>query len=273
LWYRVVNGYFAWHACRFVARTRFGKRIAGDTQEFIELYIYLFGIWEPNFTHWMMSSLSRGDVFIDIGANIGYFSLLASSLVGQAGSVIAIEASPRIFRELQANLRRNQTTNVRALNVAASNVESTVKVFSGPPSAKGFTTIMPDSGLPEESEIPAAPLSTLLDLDEFDRARLIKIDVEGAEGLVVDGLRELLPRARPDLEILIEINPGTLVKQGRRPEDILAALAEEHFRPYVLENDYSATSILSGSRPPLLQPLDQPLAGQADILFSRRSLA
>jgi hypothetical protein len=156
---------------------------------------------------------------------------------------------------------------------AASDVESTVTVFSGPPSAKGFTTIMPDSGLPEESEIPAARLSTLVDLDEFDRARLIKIDVEGAEALVVDGLRELLPRARPDLEILIEISPERLAKQKRRPEDILAVLAEAGFRPYLLENDYSATSMLSGARPPLLQPLDQPLRGQADILFSRRSLA
>jgi hypothetical protein len=98
-WAQIVGPYFAWHAHKFIVSTAFGRQIAGDTRDIVQQHIYYFGVWEPNLTRWIVRRLAPGDVFIDVGANVGYYSLqrcsanllLASKLVGQSCSVVAIE--------------------------------------------------------------------------------------------------------------------------------------------------------------------------------------
>jgi precorrin-6B methylase 2 len=92
----------------------------GDAKDIIQQYIYYFGVWEPRITGWVSRHLAPGDTFIDVGANIGYYSLLASPLVGKTGTVVAIEASPRTFDDLLFNLELNNVSNVRPVNVAVS---------------------------------------------------------------------------------------------------------------------------------------------------------
>src|SRR5205823_8966527 len=105
--------------------------IGGDTRDTIQQYIYYFGVWEPHLTRWIVRRLVCGDAFIDVGANVGYYSLLASKLVGTSGSVVAIEASPATFKILQSNLALNQVRNVRAMNVAVYHSKTAMKVFRG----------------------------------------------------------------------------------------------------------------------------------------------
>src|SRR5262249_27771794 len=139
LWLRVMDPYFIWNSHPFVARTTFGTRIQGNAKDIIQQYIYYFGVWEPHITSWIRSSLRPGDSFIDVGANIGYYSLLASRLVGQYGSVVAIEASPKTFLELQTNLTLNKIYNVRAVNLAASDCRGKLKIFRGHEHNTGLT--------------------------------------------------------------------------------------------------------------------------------------
>ncbi|SCF63177.1 hypothetical protein GA0115259_100393 [Streptomyces sp. MnatMP-M17] len=73
-----------------MVRSRFGARFAVDTQDLIQRYIYLFGVWEPHMTRWLRGRLEPGDTFVDVGANIGYYSVLASQLVGDGVKVVAI---------------------------------------------------------------------------------------------------------------------------------------------------------------------------------------
>src|SRR5436309_218434 len=101
LWTRVVEPYFAWEAYPFVAPTVFGSKLAGCTNEILQQYLYYFGVWEPHVTSWICGRLRPGDGFIDVGANIGYYTLLASHLVGAAGTVVAVEASPKTFARLR----------------------------------------------------------------------------------------------------------------------------------------------------------------------------
>ena len=131
LWERLIEPHLAWQAFPFVASTVFGSRTAGDMRDIIQQYIYYFGLWEPNLTRYLRERLKPGDTFVDVGANIGYFSLRVSHCVGPSGSVVSIEASPRIFAALQANLKRNQTQNVRAINIAVSNEAGTLKLYGG----------------------------------------------------------------------------------------------------------------------------------------------
>ena len=226
LWSRVMDPYVIWNSHQFVAATVFGVKIKGDAKEILQQYVYYFGAWEPLITHWISRCLKHGDTFVDVGANIGYYSLLASKLVGEGGAVVAIEASPKTFEKLQANLALNGVSNVRPVNLAAADSERTVKLFRGHDHHIGLATILDDSGFDLECEVETAPLSKILRLNEIERARIIKIDVEGAEFLVVSGMEPILKGDRPDLEIIIEVDPKRLMKQGTTTEELLRPFAE-----------------------------------------------
>jgi FkbM family methyltransferase len=270
LWSEVIHPYLAWQSYPFVATTVFGAKIAGNTMDIIQQYLYYFGVWEPHLTRWITQKLQPGDTFIDVGANIGYFSLLASSLVGEAGAVVAIEASPRTFVLLENNLARNHVTNVRALNVAASNRHGVAQVFRGHASNIGLTTIIKDEDLPYECDVVTAPLGALLLPVESQNARVIKIDVEGAEWAVAASMVPLLRGSRADLEVIVEIDPGPLAKQGKCPGDVMKIFREAGFHAYRMANDYSPLSYLrpmAESRPIRLH---SPPEQVTDVVFSRR---
>ncbi|CAM5625762.1 hypothetical protein SVIOM342S_03588 [Streptomyces violaceorubidus] len=131
----------------------------------------------------------RGDGFVDVGANIGIFSVLAARLVGDGGRVVAIEASPDLHRHLVRNVRLNALSNVRALNAAVSDRARTLTFALASSRNTGANSIVPYDGPVESSfRARAQPLPELLDAAETAAARVIKIDVEGAEGSVVRGL-------------------------------------------------------------------------------------
>jgi FkbM family methyltransferase len=276
LWTRVVNPYFAWHSHPFVARTVFGRRIAGDTTELLQQYIYYFGLWEPHLTRWISTRLRPGDTFVDVGANIGYFSLLASKLVGKSGQVVAIEASPKNFRMLQTNLAINRAQNVRAVNVAAADKCELVEVFSGNEHFTGVASIFGagkrERGVIAEGRVQAAPLTEILQRTEIRNARLIKIDVEGSEWRAMHGLSDLLRRGRDDLEVVLEINPECGALQGRHPEEIVSAFRAAGYHPYQIENNYEAVSYLPPYRIKRPVRMRGPIERLTDAVFSRQDL-
>ena len=76
----------------------FGSVFHCNTRQFVQRRIRFFGIFEHNLTYYTLSKLREGDLYVDVGANIGYFSLLASQCVGPTGKVIAVEADPETFK-------------------------------------------------------------------------------------------------------------------------------------------------------------------------------
>jgi FkbM family methyltransferase len=273
-WARIVDPYFAWHAHEFAVSTIFGSHIAGDTRDIIQQYIYYFGVWEPHLTRWIVRRLAPGDTFIDVGANIGYYSLLASTLVGDCGSVVAVEASPSTFKLLQSNLGYNRVRNVRAVNMAVYDSKTLIKVFHGSEYEVGQTTILEDEALKRgfevECEIDAAPLSTILRREEMENARLVKVDVEGAEWSVVHGMQPLLNSSRGDLEIMMEVKPECLSQRGKRPEDLLSILLDAGFYAYRLKNDYSALSYLAPPTDERPTRIRNEIESCTDVIFSRQ---
>jgi FkbM family methyltransferase len=247
-----MDPYFIWNSHPFVARTAFDMRIKGDAKDIIQQYIYYFGLWEPHITSWINSSLRPGDSFIDVGANIGYYSLLASRLVGEHGSVVAVEASPKTFLELQANLALNKIHNVRSVNLAASDCRGKLKIFRGHEHNTGLTTVLDNEGFELECEVTAAPLSEVVQPKEMKHARVVKIDVEGAELSVVAGMGPIIAAGRPDLEFVIEVNPAALARQGASPEGLLKPFFEAGYHPYEIDNDYSPLSYMP--MPPVKRP-------------------
>ncbi len=254
----------------FTTRTFFGGKIKGNTKDIIQRYIYFFGVWEPNLTRYIGANLLPGDVFVDVGSNIGYYSVYASKLVGTNGRVVSIEASPSIFRHLLKNISINGATNIRSVNCAAANEQKTVKLYRAKEINTGKSSLLYEGSLNAECEIEAYPLVRILNPDEAENARIIKIDVEGAEHLVLTGMMPLLASGRSDLEVVVEINPGHLARQGKTSSEILDAFDNHGFYPYRIDNDYSPSGYLSpsGRRPERIKGV---VREQMDVIFSRRN--
>ncbi|MFJ5088752.1 FkbM family methyltransferase [Streptomyces sp. NPDC088674] len=255
-----------------VCRTRVGTRFNVDTRDLIQRYIYMFGMWEPNLTKWLSSRLKPGDVFVDVGANIGYFSALGARLVGAGGAVVSVEASPSFAELLRANLRLNRADNVRVVEQAVSDREETLTLVLASSANMGANSIVPyDGPIEARHEVPASPLASLLTEDEVRRARVVKIDVEGAEGKAVRGLAPLLGKLRSDAEITVEVTPSRMAELGDSAAELLDTMAAAGFHPYRLPNDYSPGSYPAAIRAPLppLRRLRGEVTGESDLVFSR----
>ena len=111
----------------FIARWYDGIRVWVNPNEEISSCVFVQGYYEPNQMSFLCDQLKPGSVFVDIGAHFGLYTLLASKKVGPKGKVVALEPSDREFKRLQENLKINGAENVLALNIAASDAESTAE--------------------------------------------------------------------------------------------------------------------------------------------------
>ncbi|MFE0172540.1 FkbM family methyltransferase [Streptomyces sp. NPDC059002] len=256
---------------RRVVDVEFGARFAVDTQDLIQRYLYLFGGWEPNMTRWLKSRLGAGDVFVDVGANIGVFAVLGSRLVGDKGRVVAVEASPTFHRRLSRNAGLNGCDNIRAVNAAVSDSRKKLTFVLASSQNMGANSIVPYEGPAESTfEMEAVPLPELLEADELARARVIKIDVEGAEGGVVRGLKGVLDQLRPDVEIAVEVTPERMAQLGDSADELLATLRDHGFHAYRLGNDYAPGGYPWSMRHPVAPVRWRgPVVGETELVFSR----
>ncbi len=266
--------YFRRGTTRKEAQLLNGSRLTCLLPDFVSLYLYLFGIWEPDITEFIKRRLKPGNVFVDVGANIGYHSVLASKLVGEQGRVVAIEASPTTFDLLKENLSLNpHCENVRAVNMAAASMVTKLNVYGGSPFSLGLTSTrnQRDRRRPD-AEVDAAPLDDMIHDDELGRVRLIKIDVEGAEPSVIAGMNKLIQCCPPDTEFLIEVTPRLWKDSDDRPEDVLEKFFEAGFQAYRIPNDYLPGRYLCPFRNGRPQRIDGPIKsalGELDVVLSR----
>src|ERR671921_450002 len=150
----------------------------------------------------------QGDIVIDIGANIGRYTIISSKRVGTKGKVVAIEAHPGNFEILNRNIKLNQLTNIIPLNYAAYSKETKIKLYV-PDEESGYTiyhTLMERTGK-KFVEVNANTLDYLLQLNEIrqEEVNWIKIDVEGAELEVLKGATNVLSKSK-DIALLIEVH-------------------------------------------------------------------
>jgi FkbM family methyltransferase len=273
IWQRIGYGYVFYGGYRMVARTVFGATVECNMRDVIQRNIMFFGVWEPNLTAFLRRRLTEGDLFIDLGANVGYFTLLASRLVGETGTVIAVEAAPHIFHSLEENLTRNHVHNVRAIEMAVADVRGRVCLYGDDGCNLGATTIIPNNNYASSTTTAAAAvLDEIVTLDELSRARVIKIDVEGAELPPLRTLLRLAPTLRNDAEIVVELSPESLLKSGSSTDEIVGAFGDAGYYAYDLQNSYLASNYFA-QRPPV-RPLRirAPICEQTDVVFSRLDL-
>ena len=255
----------------FSITTRHGHRFSGHTRDLIGRTIYYTGHWEPNFSGYLERTLRTGDGFIDVGANHGWFTLLASKLVGPEGFVVAVEANAEVFRTLTHHVESNELENVRLINAAASRSEGALVSIPGPDDNQGMSRVA-ESSEGEGVAIEAAPLDRLLSEEEIQRARFVKIDVEGWEWDVLQGMENFFAACRPDAELLAEVTPSMSEDSGVSCEQLLRFMHDRGFHAYHVVNDYGVGVVARGGpyRPP--ERLREFTDLQMDIIFSRRDV-
>lgn len=225
------------------------------------------GRYEAQETLILRAILRSGDVFADVGANWGYFSLVAARLVGDSGRVICFEPHPVLFQQLRQNVERNALDNVLPLCVAACDrrrelVLEAVAVGFG--NSGGSRVVeRPD---PAKNTYPVAgqTIDDALDGCGVATVACLKIDIEGGEALALRGLRGL-PAGRYR-RILLEVHPAPLRAQGFSMTDVLGILERAGYQGWVIDHRGPATRRAAGLKPgeafSLLTPFKQ--AGNPD---------
>jgi FkbM family methyltransferase len=179
--------------------------------------------YEPHLTRAIAESLKPGDSFVDVGANIGWFSLLAAARVGPTGRVLSIEAEPSNIELLVRSSHANGFANVVAMSVAASDRAGAVLLQRlGGSNAAIFTSA--ESAAPGDRWVSAVSLDQLSSL--VPGLDVMKIDVEGAELLVLRGAQDLIRRYQP--EIFLEYSPGMLARFPDSGSDEMQVWLDSH---------------------------------------------
>ncbi|RAV13511.1 FkbM family methyltransferase [Mycolicibacterium sp. GF69] len=216
-----------------------GIRFRCRLPDLIPMYIYLFGTWEPDLAAFLRRRLLPGGTFVDVGANVGFVSALASKLVGPSGVVEAIEPCPVAIAALQEVIEKNDLTNTRIIAAAVSDHEHELPLFVGPNFNIGLTSTVARRGLHEQGRVPAGPLGSLLSSEELATARIIKIDVEGAEDRVLAGILKSVDSLSADVELIVELTPSFWSDPQLRPIDVLQPFLDRGFHVYQLPNNYA----------------------------------
>ena len=166
------------------------------------------GFWEPSISAVFERYVKPGMVTADIGANVGYYSLMMASQVGEAGKVIAVEASPVVAGLLADTIVINRLEKTITLhNVAAADKPGTLDFYLTPERNLNGCILLDEWRDKVDPafvrKVPAMPVDDILDAEP--RIDFIKVDVEGAEHLVWKGLARTLSR-NPDIIVVLEYN-------------------------------------------------------------------
>ncbi len=196
-----------------------------DDKDTLELGTH--GVYEPFETNLFFKEIKAGQTVVDVGANIGYYTLLAARLVGPEGKVYAFEPDPTNFALLQKNVEANGYTNVVLSTHALSHRNTKAKLYLNPAN-RGDHRIY-DSGVGRET----VPIDTVT-LDSYlgkktGRVDFIKMDIQGAEPLALEGMKKTI-KANKGLKLITEFSPDSIKLCGSDPKKYLTTLQALGFK-------------------------------------------
>lgn len=205
-----------------------------DLDDWIQQQLYFLGDYEKNEIDYLHTVLKQGDTFIDVGGNIGLFSLNASRIVGPAGKVYAFEAFKPNYEKFSKHLILNNLRNVTLEHLAVSEQSGYIEILYN----ENYGNVgMASSYLQDftaKERVQSTSLDAYVKAQHMTKIDLIKIDIEGGEFSALKGMPEILTRYQP--KIIIEINNIALKSSNHHEEELLQLL---------LQKGYSQTKTLS----------------------------
>lgn len=207
-------------------RTHFGQRMTLSVNDFVQRAIYCRGTWDEAIADVIIDRLRPRHVFVDAGANVGFFTLLASALVGPQGRVVAFEPHPVTRAALANNVKLNKMKNVTISEFALSDSQEVMDLYLENEGGLGSSSLRPP---PVEYrngnvQVNTDTLDNQLAHLGIEKVDMIKIDIEGAELAALRGAVETL-RGHP--AVICEISGYNLERMGGS-EDELMNLMQGH---------------------------------------------
>jgi FkbM family methyltransferase len=209
-----------------------GHRLYIDDRDSLGL-IRHGGIFEPLETTYFSNEIKENDIILDIGANIGYYTLLFAQRVGDGGHVYAFEPEPQNFELLKKNVQTSGYRNVTLINMAVSDTTSKLRLYLNKKN-KADHRIFDWQDRRKFIEIDSTRLDDYFSDFTGDIA-FIKMDIQGAEYRALSGMLSLLAR-NPKTTIVMEFEPQSLLLSGIEPRICLELLLKQGFTLYNINN-------------------------------------
>lgn len=181
--------------------------------------LYYGRSYEPEIRSLFCSLINKGDTIVDIGASLGLYSLIAAKRLGDSGFVYAFEPDPIRYAKLMENIKINRLNNIKALNIALSDREEDIEITYHHPRG-GF----------KKCVVKAQSLDSL-----NIKPDLIKMDVDGAEIKILEGMKRTIAYCRP--KVICEIHPDEMIQTGYNINDLSSLLNEVGYLAYEIKND------------------------------------
>lgn len=266
---RFVQNLLFKYRCKDVVSIKGDFSLEVKTGDLISNYIFHFNTWEPSITQYIVESLEdlKGRSFVDIGANLGYFSVLVSKMNPES-MVYSYEPMPLLYASLKRNIEINNLSNIVTEQSAISNKIGSLEIFEGHPMNSGNCGVHKNAESKDGIHVKSILLLSEISKMKY-QPRIIKIDTEGSEDKILFQLGELIHRLPKDIEFLVEINPKLIGKQ--KANDILEQFLGLGFNAYEIENSYDIDFYLNEQKPSF-HIVDRPIEMQMDILFTNKTI-
>jgi len=262
--YAVVNRVNDWVLRRVKGQTAMvnGHLMHLDPRDSLDLS--LNGVYEPFETEIVHRLVHEGDIVLDVGANIGYYTLVLARRVGAGGRVFAFEPDPDNFALLTKNVGTNGYRNVVPVNAALSNRSGTLELHLCDDN-RGDHRIYASGA--DRKTIEVSTIAGDDCLGEISSCvNFIKIDVQGAEGLVLRGLCRTLQRSK-GCRVIFEFWPEGMSKAGDNPAEVLDYMSHQGFSFELVDEKRKA--LLKVERQDVLSEFAIATGNQTNLLASR----
>jgi FkbM family methyltransferase len=190
--------------------------------------------YEPELT-FLSRFLKEGETFVDAGANCGVYTISAGNIVGPGGKVLAFEPGKEIFAMLKKSVKRNDFQNVQLFEMGLSDHNGTAELYAHPHGASSFSLGRPQQATGESFTIQLKKLDDILDAEEVEKVDCIKMDVEGAEELILQGASRLFESCKP--RVIFEINPAAILALGLQKSGAWDFLKNRGYNFFTIDTD------------------------------------
>ncbi len=241
--------------CRFPpeeteATTHDGRRYAVNLTDSMHYGVYFLGEYESAVTDAISAVVKKDDVCLDIGANFGWYTILLQRLC-MAGEVHAFEPMPEIFADLKQNFNlAGEPKNVVLNNLALGDEVKMINIHRFTDLPSGFSSLSSDGkGNFQVFSVPMVTLNSYLDEKKIANVDFIKIDVEGAELMFLNGATKLFEQATPPI-IMAEMALGTTKSFGYLPNDLIEFMRQcAAYNFYALDDFNGSLKKIDGFAP------------------------
>lgn len=214
-----------------------GMRFNVNTGWSIERHILFTGEYERLIASIIERALNHGDAALDVGANVGAHTLHMARRVGSGGSIVSVEPHPEVAARLRANLELNGMSQVQVLQAAFSDADGSTEFFGFDPAApkKGISSLKPDSRASVPITVDTISGESFAKRFTFDSLALIKVDVEGAEEIVLRELRRTIQQHQP--VVIFEHHKPHWDKFDHSVQRVLAQFKEDDYTCHIVDRN------------------------------------